>query len=293
MGGVVSNTNITADVFISKDVNIDIFKNVVTNVELNGDFADAEAAADASFAPGDDAGSGGLVRTFLIDDFLSDQEVTAGPGAVVGPNSVVMIAAETDFAAGTTRDVTVDNTGSQSNATFRSNQIPSHAEFSNDALTDAIITVEYDPAGVVDILGGSSSAGAGLHLTGIDSDLGAEIMITIIDGDGDEFSETVAVPTTGPEDVFVPFSDFDDQNAAGDGALDLTMVDQIILVEEGETSNDTILDLVEVLAPADVPGNVLAETFTAAQVSPGLATSYSQAIAAFDPGFSSDPMDMM
>ena len=47
-GGVVSNTDIAAFVNIEKNILINIQKNAQVNVELNGDFADAEAAADAT-----------------------------------------------------------------------------------------------------------------------------------------------------------------------------------------------------------------------------------------------------
>ncbi|MEM7529454.1 MAG: hypothetical protein AAF416_17595 [Pseudomonadota bacterium] len=47
-GGVVSNTAITVDVAINKEINIAINKAATVFVDLNGDLADAEAAADAS-----------------------------------------------------------------------------------------------------------------------------------------------------------------------------------------------------------------------------------------------------
>lgn len=289
MGQVNFDTDINKDVDITKTVFLDVFKTVDAEVDIDGRLATAEASADAIGAAG--TGTGDPITFFLIDDFQSVQlvEADAAPPPPDAENpandSIPLLASETDFPAGTERDVTVDVGSGTGTSTFESGA-GGIAGFSNPDLTSAEFDLVYDLTSTTDVLNGANEATAFLHIAMAGSDLGELLDITFTDSDGTSATVQLVIPagTSGAPVTFSePLSSWQAVAAGGDGVLDFTMIDQFELVIEEETEADSFLDIVEI--KDFVPGGgTLAETDTFAQVDESGAFAFSESLAAFDPG---------
>ena len=288
MGQVIFNTDIDKNVDITKTVTLDVFKDVDADVDIDGRLATAEASADAVGTAGD--GTGDPIRFFLLDDFLSEQLVQADPAppppGAVNPamDSVPLLPAESDFPAGTERDVTVDVGTGTGTSQFESGG--SIARFSNPSGNAAEFDLVYDLTSTTDVLAGADESTAFLHIAQAGSDLGELLDIIFTDSDGTEATVVIPIPagTSGmPVDISEPLSSWQAVAMGGDGFLDFTAIDQFELIIEEETEADSFLDLVEIkdFAPA---GGTLAETDTFAQVDDTGAFAFSESLAAFDPG---------
>ena len=97
MGNVRFDTNIDKTVDIQKNVRIDVDKSVMTNVDLGGSLASAEASADATGGGGGGGGgAGSIVLTF--DGFGDQQRVDANRASGFDPVSDTIGITDTDYA---------------------------------------------------------------------------------------------------------------------------------------------------------------------------------------------------
>ncbi len=289
MGQINFNTNVEKNVDLEKFVFLDVFKDVEADVDIDGRLATAEASADALGAAGN--GNGDPIRFFLLDDFDSIQLVPADPmapppGAVnPGLSSIPLLPTESDFPAGTERDVSVLVGLGTGTSQFESGA-GSLAQFSNPTGNAAEFDLLYDLTGTTDVLNGADESTAFLHISQAGSDLGELLDIIFTDSDGTSATVVVPIPggTTGaPVAISEPLSSWQAVAAGGDGFLDFTQIDEFELIIEEATEADSFLDLVEIrdFAPG---GGTLAETDTFAQVDDTGSFAYSQSLAAFDPG---------
>lgn len=301
MGGVTSDSNVTVNTDIDRTVTVSPDRSATVDLSVDGDFADAEAAAGATLGDaGDgDGGTGGgeLVEAFLIDDFLSDQAVVA-TGPTSAGDAMDLAPAESDFADGTERDVTAANDGDtpmDGDGQFDSGGGNDLGRFSTGSGVDTTFALLYDPAAPADILAGNDAEGAAIRFENSGSDLGETLSVTITDDDGTSAAQQIEIPPGSstpfpPENSFdIPLEDFADAALGGAGTLDFAAVDSIELELVSEPEADTSIARLGVVVPEEEPRNVLAETFTAAQTEPGLAASCSQAFAAVE-GYST-PLD--
>ena len=290
MGQVNFNTEIDKNVDIFKVVTLDVFKTVDADVDIEGRLATAEASADALGPVG--SGTGDPIRFFLLDDFDSVQLVEADPAPpppdAENPanDSIPLLATESNFPAGTERDVTVTVTSGRGTSAFESGA-GSLADFSNPSGTQAIFNLVYDLPSTTDVLNGANEATAFLHIAEAGSDLGETLSITFIDSDGTSatFDFEIDPGTSGnPMSFSEPLSSWQAEAMGGDGILDFTAIDEFRMDISDETEADTFLNIVEIKDFAPGGGGTLAETDTFAQVDDSGAFAFSESLAAFDPG---------
>ena len=293
MGQVIFNTDIEKDVNINKTVLLDVFKDVDADVDIQGRLATAEASADALGAIGNGNGTGYPITFFLLDDFDSEQLVAADPSppppGAVNPavDSIPLLATESDFPAGTEREVTVNVVSGTGTSVFESGA-GSLADFSNPSGNAAEFSLVYDLTSTTDVLNGANEATAFLHIAEAGSDLGEDLDITFIDSDGTIATVQLVIPedtSMAPVTFSEPLSSWQAVASGGaDDFLDFTAIDEFRLEISDETEADTFLDIVEIKDVVPGGGGTLAETDTFAQVDDSGAFAFSESLAAFDPG---------
>jgi|GEM_PF-4581467 len=290
MGQVNFNTEINKNVDIFKVVTLDVFKTVDADVDIQGRLATAEASADALGPVGN--GNGDPITFFVLDDFVSVQLVEADdappPADAENPanDSIPLLPGESDFPAGTERDVTVTVTSGLGTSAFESGA-GGLADFSNPTGTQALFDLLYALPSTTDVLNGANEATAFLHISAAGSDLGELLDIIFVDSDGTSAQVQLEIPedtSMAPVTFSEPLSSWQAAASGGDGFLDFTQIDQFELIIEEATEADSFLDIVEIKDFAPGGGGTLAETDTFAQVDDSGAFAFSESLAAFDPG---------